>query len=66
MNKTPEDQETTFNWKVASNLGGGEEKGVEVDKISLNSFEKLNTGEKPRNALKTVRETYCLPSLSPI
>lgn len=31
---------------------------MEVDKISLNSLDRLNAGEEPRNALETVREIY--------
>ena len=30
---------------------------VEADKMSVNSFERLNAGEKSGNALEIVRET---------
>lgn len=58
---TLKDQEMTFDWKVPSDFGDGKEGVVGVDKISLNSSDRLNAGEEPRNALETVTETYSPP-----
>ena len=38
----------TSDWKVPSDFGGGKEEVVEADKMSLNSFERLNAREKSR------------------
>ena len=38
---------------------------VEADKMSVNSFERLNAGEKSGNALEIVRETQAPPILLP-
>lgn len=56
----------TFGWKVPSDFGGGKEEVVEADKMSMNSFERLNAREKSRNALEIVRETYAPPILLPV
>lgn len=58
MNKPSKTQKRLLIGKYPVEFGGGKKEVVEVDKISLNSFERSNAGEKPRNALKIVRETY--------
>lgn len=62
--QTLKDQEMTFDWKVPSDFGGGKEKAVEVDKISLNSLDRLNAGEEPRKCFRICdRILLLLPSL---
>lgn len=60
--QTLKDQEMTFDWKVPSDFGGGKEKAVEVDKISLNSLDRLNAGEEPRKCFRNC-DRILLPSL---
>ena len=54
---TLRDQKMTFDWKVPNDFGGGKKEVVEADKMSLNSFERLNAREKSKSAPEIMRET---------